>query len=69
MCTCRTWLIDALQLRGRVESEWDVVFPSQQGKLNAGLFADDLDDVAARLDLLIEGGSDDDGTGPETPRG
>jgi integrase len=34
----------------------------------AGLFADDLDDVAARLDLLIEGGSDDDGSGPEATR-
>jgi integrase len=34
----------------------------------AGLFADDLDDVAARLDLLIEGGSDDDGSRPETTR-
>jgi integrase len=35
----------------------------------AGLFTDDLDDVAARLDLLIEGGSDDNGTEPETTRG
>ncbi len=28
-----TSLIDSLQRRGRVESEWYVVFPSQQGKL------------------------------------
>jgi hypothetical protein len=34
----------------------------------AGLFADDLDDVAARLDLLIQGGSDGDGNRPETTR-
>jgi hypothetical protein len=30
--------------------------------------ADDLDDVAARLDLLIAGGSDDDGNRTETTR-
>ena len=27
------WLVESLQRRERVESEWRVVFPSQQGKL------------------------------------